>query len=358
MLCALSEELVRMGYDVRVAALVDVRHGQSAFVDQATAMGLDVTPIRCDGRLDLGAIRALRALVRETKAQLVHSHGYKTDFYSYAATLRMDVARVATCHNWPDPRRLMQLYARMDRLILRLFDRVATPSEVVADTLQRSGVDPQKIALIPNGISLSRFLDVSPRQRPHAVVGPVIGFVGRMVPEKGGDLFLKAASLVLREFPTTRFVFAGDGPCRASWADLAESLGIAASVSFVGVVSDMPAYYASLNLLVQPSLREAMPMSLLEAMASSLPVVATSVGAVPSLIEHDRTGMLIAPDSVPQIVEAVLGVLRDPRTSLRIGRAARAHVQQLYSAERMARRYLELFSSLDTTITPVLTPTH
>ena len=227
---------------------------------------------------------------------VLHTHGYKADIYGLAARSQR-MALIATCHNWPDPHPVMRVYAMLDRWILKCFDKVAAVSEPVAEILRRSGV--QGADAVPNGIDLARFAGASPALRPGVLdsCDRLIGFVGRLVKEKGGAVLLEAARRVLAERPKTGFVFIGEGPERAEWEKTAATLQIAGNVAFTGSRSDMPGVYASLDALVLPSLNEAMPMCLLEAMAAGCPVLATRVGSVEKLVIHDRTGRRCIPES-------------------------------------------------------------
>src|SRR5262249_34859420 len=150
-------------------------------------------------------------------------------------------------------------YYAVELLALHGFDGIATPSGLVAATLKRAGLSAKKIVTIGNGVDVARFSSGKPILRQEVGKRHLVGIVARLVPEKGGDTMLRAASIVLREFPDTAFVFVGSGPSRNEWERLAGELGIAGNVVFAGVRDDMPDVYASLDLMVLPSLREAMP---------------------------------------------------------------------------------------------------
>jgi glycosyltransferase involved in cell wall biosynthesis len=174
----------------------------------------------------------------------------------------------------------------------------------------------------------------------------VVGIVGRLIPEKGPHTLLKAAARIIREAPRTLFVFVGDGPERVELERSAAETGLGGHVRFAGERSDMPEVYASLDVFVQPSFSEGMPMTVLEAMAAGLPIVATSVGAIPSLLQPAECGLLCRPNDADELADALLRVLRDGALARRLGNAAQQHLRERYSAEAMARQYLALYEEI------------
>jgi glycosyltransferase involved in cell wall biosynthesis len=240
----------------------------------------------------------------------------------------------------------MQAYAALDRLVLRKFDSVAAASEPVAGVLKRWRV---AAAPMPNGVEVERFRRAAPILRNQLLQGSdrLVGFVGRLVDGKGGALLLESARAVLAAHPRTAFVFVGEGPCRQEWEALAARLDIARNVLFTGTRNDMPEVYASLDMLVLPSLDEALPMCLLEAMAAGRPVIATPVGSVPRVVLPGVTGLLVRPGDARGLGAAIVALLDDPERGRRLGEQARDHVVQHFSAEAMAAAYLGLYEQAE-----------
>lgn len=335
----LAQSLRLSGCRCVVAAFLDSRSPHIEVVKAAVEAGLEVEIIPCAGRFDWNVVRQLRSLIGKYRLDVVHPHGYKADFYAFAAAWRNRVALLATSHNWPSKRAHMRFYAFLDRLVLRHFDRVVVVSDVVAKKLKRSGVSAQKLFTIYNGVDLGKFENALPalhlRDR-----GPVIGFIGRLVADKGGAILLQAARPVLRSYPAATLVFVGDGPCRIEWEGLAKRLGIADQVLFIGVRQDMPETYAALDIVVLPSLVESMPMVVLEAMAAGKAVIATRVGAIPNVIVDGANGLLTDSAHIPGLSDAMLTLLRDPFLRRQLGKSAQEYIAQRFSAEEMARTYL------------------
>jgi glycosyltransferase involved in cell wall biosynthesis len=345
MLVALSGSLVRSGETLIVGVFQNSRNPHMEVADFALRQGLTVKIIPCGGRWSRKAVREIGDLLDEYQVDILHSHGYKADLYGYAASWARRVALVSTCHNWPNRSVKMRVYAALDRFILKGFDRVATPSPIVVKTLVESGLPPTRLKWIANGVDMSRFHGASPSLRIDMNCGrvPLVGFVGRLVPGKGGANLLRAAQGVLAVCPDARFVLVGDGPCRSEWEAMAANLGIGGKVTFTGTRADMPGVYASFDLLVLPSFDEALPMCLLEAMSAAKPVIATNVGGVPRLVIPGRTGLLVEPGDTAGIAAAILRLLKDPPFARQLGAGGFDHVAAQFSSDIVAKTYLALY---------------
>ncbi len=347
MLIALSQALARRGHRVVIGVFEDSRTPHTEVAEFAEKLGLTVRLIPCHGRWDFKTVAEIRNLLGTFGAEILHAHGYKADLYGYAASCSYDAVLVSTCHNWPSKRLVMKMYAALDRLVLRAFHRVATPSPVVAGILKRSGISSSRLAWIGNGVDIQRF---GCREATLTSLGcKAIGFVGRLVPGKGGEVLLAAAQKIVASRPDATFVFVGEGPLRNDWEAMARSLGIADNVIFTGARNDMPGVYASFDMLVLPSFEEAMPMCVIEGMAAGKPVIATAVGAIPELVLPGTTGLLVTPGDAAGLAAAILQMLANPEKARQLGENGALHVQRHFSADAMAQKYIDLYQeALDT----------
>lgn len=345
MLVNLGSALNKLGCRCVVGVFCDSRFQHTEVGDRAKAQGLTVELVACAGRFDVGAVRHIRQLIAAYNVDVLHTHGYKADLYGYVSRWSTRVALVATCHNWPSRALSMRAYAFLDRLALRKFDRVVAISDALLETLHRSGVEAGKVKMISNGIDIDRFRDAQPTLRDELALceRALVGFVGRLVPDKGGEILLRAAQQVLRVKPDTEFVFVGDGPTRSSWELLARELGISDQVVFAGVRGDMPGVYSSFQMVVLPSLCEAMPMCVLEAMAAGKPVVATRVGAIPKVVDPGQTGLLVEPGDVNGLSAAIVKILEDRELARQMGSNGSVRAAKLFSSDAMARQYEDLY---------------
>jgi glycosyltransferase involved in cell wall biosynthesis len=298
--------------------------------------------LACNGQVDGKTIQAIRELVARAGADVVHAHGYKADIYCYLALRDSPTPYVSTCHNWLKQNWMVSLYGMADRMVLRKYARVVAVSDEVRQRLLNAGVRNDRIRMVRNGIDL----------RPYTLARPVlsrgepallVGFVGRLSYEKGADIFLAAVARVLAEFPDARFVVVGEGPDSGNLEQTIDDLKIRSSVQMLGRRNDMPSVYASFDIMVSASRQEGLPMAILEGMASSLPLVATAVGEVPTIVLDENTGLLVPPENVEKLAAAILDLLCDPAKRARLGAAARQLIENQYSAERMAAEYLQVY---------------
>jgi glycosyltransferase involved in cell wall biosynthesis len=307
--------------------------------------GFESHLIACRGQVDRAAIAKIRELVTRTGADVVHTHGYKADIYVYLALRGLGVPLVSTCHTWYDTDLFVSIYGMADRFVLRKYARVVAVSDEVKQRLLKAGVREEKIRMVRNGIDLRQFDEAlrSHRKDTRPERALVVGLVGRLAWEKGVDVFLRAAAEVLVEFPETRFVVVGEGPDQEKLERLIDTLMIRESVELLGRREEMASVYASLDVMVSSSRQEGLPMAVLEGMASGLAVVATAVGAVPTVVEDGRTGVLVAAQDSGLLAAGIAELLRDPAKRRRLGDAARQLIEEEYSAARMTKDYLRVY---------------
>jgi glycosyltransferase involved in cell wall biosynthesis len=346
MLLQLARALENLQCKSIIGVFRNAHRRNEEIADNARRYGLEVELFDCRGRFDPRTAHAIRDCVARRNVDIVHTHGYKADIYGYWATRRARVPLVATCHNWPAQTISLNFYAALDRLLLRRFDHMGAVSEAVVHALRRYGVPPRKITMIPNGIDVEQFAGAGSllRKQLGAQDRIVIGVAGRLSPEKGLKILFHAAQAVVASVPEVLFVLAGEGPDGAALEKLTKELSIGEHVAFLGKVSRMMDFYASIDALVMPSLTEGLPLSLLEAMAAGKPVVASRVGSVPSVIIAGETGLLVEPSDVAGLRDAILYLLKDRERALAWGRNGQERVRRHFSSANMAQNYLDIYS--------------
>ncbi len=212
---------------------------------------------------------------------------------------------------------------------------------------EHEGCPEAKVCVIPNGVDIERFHPRWPEARLQKELGlppnrPTVGIIAALRPEKNHEMFLRVASLVQPKIPAAQFLIIGDGPERAKLESLAQGLGIAESVRFLGTRSDVPELLSLIDVVLLTSHMEANPICLLEAMASEKPVVATCVGSVTETVLNERTGYLVPPGDARSMADRVIALLRNRPAADRLGRAGREHVIAHWSIERMVQGYENL----------------
>jgi glycosyltransferase involved in cell wall biosynthesis len=218
-----------------------------------------------------------------------------------------------------------------------LANRVVGVSKDIAELAAQSGIRRDRIAAIWNGIDVEKFPYCGP-----AACGPAI-LVARLAPEKDISTLLRATSLVAEQVPEFTLRLVGDGPCRPSLEALATELKIRSRVEFVGQAIDVRQQLRQASMFVLPSLSEGVSLSLLEAMATGLPVIATRVGGNVEVVEHGKTGFLVPPADPSEMAEAILRLAKDPALGRCIGVAGRMRCENAFNVRGMIRAYEELY---------------
>jgi glycosyltransferase involved in cell wall biosynthesis len=214
--------------------------------------------------------------------------------------------------------------------------------------LKKCGMPAGRLSLIENGIDAEQFSCGRPvlRELPAFDGKLVVGFVGRLAPEKGLAILLHAAQEILRNRTDVLFVLVGEGPERIELQSLVTQLGLESSVLFLGQRSDLADVYASFDIFVLPSYFEAMPMVVLEAMAAGKPVIATRVGGVPGMINDQESGILTEPGDVKGFASALGQLLQQPEKARQFGQRGLELIQTRFSANVMARAYLDIYQKV------------
>lgn len=229
--------------------------------------------------------------------------------------------------------------------------RIVAISRVVADSVIAAGLAPERVAIVYSGVELPPLPSAEARREARARFGleadaSVLGSVGALLPDKGQEPMIRALALLAGEFPRCQLLLAGEGPCRARLEALARELKVEPAVHFAGFVEDVAEVYAALDVFLFPALAEGLGSALLAAMAYELPVVTLDSGAGPEVIDAGRTGVLIPEREPATLAAAAAGLLRDAGRARQLGRAARAEVEERFTAERMVEGTLRIYEGL------------
>jgi glycosyltransferase involved in cell wall biosynthesis len=335
----------REAFDVSVLCL----RALGPFAADIERLGIPVVllPQKARGTDYLSFVKVAGAL-REGRPDVIHTHNTQPFVDGTLAALLSGVGRVVhTDHGrqFPDKRR----YMLAERLLSRAAFKVVGVSDDTSQQLVAwEKIDPAKVMTIPNGVDCRAPLTAAGKTEKRRELGldgtgPVLGVVGRLSEEKGVAYLFRAMPKVLRERPNAVLVVAGDGPLDLELRALATELAIEGSVRFLGPRSDVAAILGVLDLYVLPSLREGLPLILLEAMAAGCPIVATEVGGVPSAVDHDTTGLLIPPKDPDALAAAIVSLLEDAGLRRKFSEAGSRLVRDRYSVEAMTRRYERLY---------------
>jgi len=297
-------------------------------------------------RLALDCARRLRG----RRIDLVHAHRYKENLLAAVVARMLHIPRtVTTVHGVPEvsPRAPLRsrLVTAIDRFNVRAsFDAVvAVSAQMRSVLLERFGVRPDRLRLIYNGIEMPEHCKPLEQESRTAVH---IGTVGGMVPVKGYRLFLELAADLHRRRADVRFSILGDGPMLAELTAEAARLGISDCIAFLPPQRDPQRYYRGLDIYVNTSLHEGLPLSVLEAMACGTPIVAAEVGGIPEVVRHGEHGFLIPGRDARAFAACCERLIEDRELRRAMGASARARVAEAFGRERMAASYRALYEEL------------
>jgi glycosyltransferase involved in cell wall biosynthesis len=324
----LCRQLARRGNQVTVVC----RPGATIATD-ATADAIDVVTSDLH-RWPMDELRRIAAVARRRGVEVIHTHMSRAHFFGVLLRYWTGIPCVATAHC-----RRFQLHWMFNDLVIavseatRRFHRRVNlvPSRRIVTV--HNFVDQRRIAAVPEGA----------RDRVRSSLGvrrgsPLIGVVGTVCPKKGQVFMVRAMPRVLAAVPDARLVVVGGSQDDYALAAKTEAreLGVASAILWTGRRDDVPEIMTALDVCASASLEDNLPLTLLEAMAAGVPVVATAVGGVPECVVDNHTGILVPPRDVRALADAIVRLLRDPRRRRHFADAGRRYVGDHFSLERQS----------------------
>jgi glycosyltransferase involved in cell wall biosynthesis len=303
------------------------------------------------GPWDWRVVPRMLEICRRERVTIWHGHDYKSNALGLVLRHFWPMRLVTTVHGWVQYTARTPLYYGIDRLCLRFYEKVLCVSEDLYRTCRRSGVPAGRCELVENGIDLGEY---ARRRSPAAAKARLglppgrllIGAVGRLSPEKGFDLLIRAVDRLVQGGQDVGLVIFGEGGERAALGALAGRLGRTDRVRLAGYCADLPGWYEAMDVFALSSLREGLPNVLLEAMALEVPLVATRIAGVPRLVEHGANGLLVEPGSADALAGALDRLLGDPALRERLAAAGRRTVEGRYSFAARTRKIAALYDAL------------
>ena len=344
----LSGALNTDGMTAIVGAINNTTNPHLEIVERARELHQPTYVLDCSGQMDFGAVRRLKNYIRDNNIRILHTHNYKSDTLGVLAAKWAGIPIVATAHGFTGINQKVSLYEKWDRWLLRrLFDTVVVVSDKVLPDIAK-----EKKRVIANGLDLAKFARggtgraAARRRFGFTDDELVVATAGRLSREKNQALFVAAAADMVKQFSKIKFLIVGNGPEEDNLRRQVSGAGLGRHVVFAGLVADMPAVYQAIDIFTLTSLTEGVPLTILEAMAAEVPVVATKVGGIPELIQDGQTGLLAAPENKNDLVAKFSRLIKDPSLRLQLSRAALNFVKAHYSKERMARDYAKVYEEI------------
>jgi len=341
---------------IRAAAVCSPTLSIAALRHDLARLGVEVhtPPDRPGTGGAVGRVRDLVAAFEPYAGGILHVHstGFHGGELVMLAGRRAGITTIVRTEHVP-PQSPLRL---RDRLSVQWRDRllvskvICVSEENRRDHIEILGRDPGRIEVVPNGIDVERFVDRD-GTAVRASLGIdeqtlLVGVIGRLAEaRKGISEFLQMVASLDEEQHRALFVVVGDGPLRPELERLSADLGLQQRVRFLGERTDIADILAALDVFVMPSIWEAGPLTLLEAMTAGRAVVTTRVGVVPQTVVHGHNGLVVTPGDVQQLSEAVGQLLEDRELARRLGAAAAAEAQRSFSVELMVERTLSVYEA-------------
>lgn len=328
----LAQELRAQGHDVRFVTFRGRRLGQ-----HVAGHGFDNTEVPVRIKIDPIGIAGMAQTFRRARLDIVHCHLSTSSVNGALAAKLAGIPSISTVHGLSG------------KLSFAPSTHLIAVSNEVRKHLVAQGVHESKISIVPNGIALPHWTPDA-RGAARALLGvsdavPLLGTTARLTRLKGVEHALSAVARVKQDVPGIKYVVFGDGEERDALRARADALGLTKDVVWAGYRDDVQTLLPALDVFLFPSLREAMGISIVEAMAAKVPTIATRIGGIPDVLAKG-TGLLVPPADSVALADAITDLLRDPVRRRGMGEAAWERAHEEFSVKRMAARTLEVYAAV------------
>lgn len=305
---------------------------------------------------DISLIWKVAKLMQKENIDIVQTTLFYADVIGTFAAM---LARVPVMISWQTALALPTGHLKDDKLrhttsykyAVKHIDKIiAVSDDIKTFFVEKRGIEADKIITIPYGVDLDLYScrnGVKKREELNLnAFDPVIGVVGHLSEVKGHTYLIEAAPKICKEFPDVKFVFAGSGPQRETLEKQVKNFNLSSNFHFLGVRRDIPELLNIIDIFVLPSLFEGLPNVILEAMASSKPVVASAVGGIPEAVQHQVTGLLVPPKDPDALADAILKMLADREWATNMGKEGRKRVEEFFSIENEVKKIQQVYDDL------------
>lgn len=332
----LSYELMRQGDDVMIISLYEYH---SAITERLEKKGIKVFYLDKKPGLDFSMIGKMIKIFKSEKPDVIHTHRYVMQYAIPAAIIAGVKHRVHTVHNVAQKentnvaRKVNYLFYKFAHVI-----PVALSEEVQKTIVEEYHIDSRNIPVIFNGIDLSKCI-VKTNYEVNDNFN--ILHIGRFSEQKNHIGLIEAFSIFVKEHPNTILSLIGDGEKKEEIQQLVKEKGISDHVKFLGIQNNVYSYLNNADVFILPSIYEGVPMTLIEAMGTGLPIIATAVGGVPDMLRNDEEGLIVN-CNVKEIAHAIDFLYVDKKTREYLGKKALKR-SKIFSAENMANEYKKIY---------------
>jgi glycosyltransferase involved in cell wall biosynthesis len=297
----------------------------------------------------ISILHRLNCILKIIKPDILHSHRYKENLLAFLSKFLSDADHlVATQHGMPEYFRGKRsihhtVVTRLNFFLMKhTFDRIICVSNDIKNRFTNLiGIKDEILTVIHNGINIPAEDKVLNHDRIFR-----IGTAGRLFPVKDYPLFIKIAQIILVNNPNVQFLLAGDGPDRNCLQELVDKDQISKNFKFLGHVESMDSFYGRLDLYLNTSIHEGISMSVLEAMAHGVPIIAPKTGGLCEILEDAKSGCLINSREPEEFADVCINLIKNRKLYRNLSLGARNRAKTAFSAEHMADSYYRLYKEL------------
>lgn len=333
----LTYELMKMGNDVSVVSLYDYN---SKLSERMEKHGVKIYYLKKKEGLDLRTVWELSKIIKKIKPNIIHTHLYALKYAAFASRLAGVKAIVHTVHNIAE-KEVSRKEQKLNYLLYKFFGvtPVSLSAEIQKTVMTRYKLSTEKTPVVFNGINIDNCIEKNGKTDKK-----VINYIhiGRFSKQKNHELLIKSFFKVYEEDKNVRLMLVGCGELESYIYKIIKELGLNDVVSMLGQRTDIYKLLSEADVFVLSSTYEGMPMTIIEAMGTGLPVISTNVGGISSMIEDNRTGILVNAD-VSELASAMLK-MRDEAYRDSLGKKARIKAKEEFSSKKMAENYLEIYN--------------
>ncbi|MCB9746954.1 MAG: glycosyltransferase [Candidatus Omnitrophica bacterium] len=343
MVIQLTERLNQTGSECSIVCL----EKEGGLVNEALRKNIQVDVFSKKDGFDMDLIWNLKKYFQREEADIVHTHNFAPLIYASTAAKLAGVPCMNTRHGRADKKAPWIFWALNKKI-------AAVSNDAKEQLLKNNRIKSEKVKVVYNGIDIqSMRADLQPNEKAQLrqslgikADSFVIGNIGRLVREKDQATLLKAFRKISQRTKNVELLIVGDGPLKSNLLKLAKELDIQGSVKFAGFREDIAQMLQIMDVFVLSSIMEGISLTVLEAMAAGLPVVATKVGGNPEIISEGKTGFLVPLGYPERIESAVKRIMADPRLGRSLGEAGRLRVQENSQLEHMVSVYREIYDEI------------
>lgn len=315
----------------------------SAIRQDAAPWASRVQALPMRGDADLAFIWRLRRLLRQERPDLVHLHSRRGADILGGLAARWAGLPVVLSRRVDNPEPAWLLRSKY-----RLYDAVITISDGIRQVLLKQGLPSEKVVLVHSAVDSGRHAEVCDRPAFRQAFGlpadvQALGMIAQLIPRKGHQVLLDALPRILQVHPEARVILFGKGPLEAELRQQIQRAGLQERVQLAGFREDLPKLLSCLDLVVHPAYMEGLGVSLLQAAAAGVPIVAARAGGIPEVVRDGENGLLVEPGDAPALADAVITLLGDPARRQQMGRAGQALVSHCFSIDAMVEGNLAVY---------------